>query len=245
MLEPFFISLNDSVVMTKIYSYILRYDDGAAPNPFWSICTLAICKPVIRRTAETGDWVIGTGSKNARCNDGVFHDLSDDLVYAMKVTKVLSLAEYDRYCQVHLPHKIPTRASNDWRIRMGDCIYAYGASEQPTIRPGVHGEGNRQRDLGGINVLLSDHFYYFGEAAVPLPTALLPLRQPTQGHRIIENAALVEKFEAWLQDFELNTLSGEPQLKHLFDRPHPKDTFSACAVCHLEEDAAEEVEVVC
>ncbi len=46
-----------------IYSYVLRYDDGVAPNPFFGFCTLAVCKPVIRRKAQVGDWIIGTGSK--------------------------------------------------------------------------------------------------------------------------------------------------------------------------------------
>lgn len=71
----------------KLYSYVLRYDDGAAPNPFWGTCTLTICKPDIRRKASVGDWVIGTGSKNSRLKDGNTYDLSDSVVYAMKVTK--------------------------------------------------------------------------------------------------------------------------------------------------------------
>ena len=48
-----------------LYSYTIPYDDGAAPNPYWGVLTLAICKPVIRRTAEIGDWVVGTGSKQS------------------------------------------------------------------------------------------------------------------------------------------------------------------------------------
>jgi len=231
--------------MTRIYSYVLRYDDGAAPNPFWGTCTLAICKPVIRRKAQPGDWVIGTGSKNARCNDRVIHNLSDRLVYAMKVVQVMSLDAYDRYCLVHLPHKIPTPSSSDWRQRMGDCIYAFGSTEQPVIRPGVHNEGNRVTDLGGLNVLLSDHFYYFGEEAVPLPTQLMSLRKQGQGHRIIENAVLVEQFETWIKDFALNTVAGQPQMRHVFDRPFPDKVFSLCSACHLEEDALEHEEVVC
>ena len=46
--------------MPNLFSYVLRYDDGAAPNPFWGTCTLAICKPAIRRKANLGDWVVGT-----------------------------------------------------------------------------------------------------------------------------------------------------------------------------------------
>lgn len=47
------------LLMTKIYSYVLRIDNGAAPNAFGQFCTLTICKPAIRRNAEIGDWVIG------------------------------------------------------------------------------------------------------------------------------------------------------------------------------------------
>ena len=84
--------------MSKIYSYVLRHDSGAAPNPFWGVCTLVICKPPIRRTAAVGDWVIDTGSVKATCNDGQQHDLSASLLYAMKITQIMTMEEYDRQC---------------------------------------------------------------------------------------------------------------------------------------------------
>jgi hypothetical protein len=43
--------------MARIYSYVVRYDSGFAPNPFYGYCTLATCKPDIRRGAEVGDLV--------------------------------------------------------------------------------------------------------------------------------------------------------------------------------------------
>ena len=61
----------------KLYSYCLKHDRGAAPNPFWGVCTLVICKPVIRRTADVGDWVVGFGSKNSPIGD-----VSGKVVYA-------------------------------------------------------------------------------------------------------------------------------------------------------------------
>jgi len=79
----------------KLYTYCLRYDDGAAPNPFWETCTLTICKPAIRRIASIGDWVAGTGSKNVKEHG----DLSKKLVYAMKITDKMTLKEYDEYCK--------------------------------------------------------------------------------------------------------------------------------------------------
>jgi len=51
--------------VAKLYTYCIPFDDDAAPNPYWGLCTLVICKPVIRRTANIGDWIVGTGSANA------------------------------------------------------------------------------------------------------------------------------------------------------------------------------------
>jgi len=85
--------------MKKIYSYVLKIDDGAAPNPYGGVCTLTICKPIIRRKSSVGDWVIGTGSKNAKLSDGKIHDFSNHLVYAMKITEKKYLKEYDKYCK--------------------------------------------------------------------------------------------------------------------------------------------------
>ena len=141
-------------------------------NTFGGTCTLTICKPVIRRTADIGDWVIGTGSKNAKCNDGKIHDLSQKIVYAMKVESIKSLQDYDPYCQTSLPDKIPDWSSTDWKRLVGDCIYDYSKSAVPTIRGKIHNESNRPTDLRGINALISNHFYYFGEKAVELPEGL-------------------------------------------------------------------------
>jgi len=42
----------------SLYSYVVRYDSGFAPNPFGGYCTLATCKPEIRKTAQLGDWLV-------------------------------------------------------------------------------------------------------------------------------------------------------------------------------------------
>ena len=70
----------------KIYSYVVRYDSGFAPNPFGKYCTLATCKPRIRKKAQIGDWVIGTGSVE---NVG-----NNKLMYAMKVKEIKSFEQY-------------------------------------------------------------------------------------------------------------------------------------------------------
>jgi hypothetical protein len=229
--------------MTKLYSYILRIDDGAAPNPFWNVCTLTICKPAIRRTAKIGDWIIGTGSKNSKCNDGNIYDLSDSLVYAMKVSNKMTLADYDNYCKQKLPNKIPSWFNKDWRRRMGDCIYNF-STEEPTIRKSVHNETNRKTDLSGLNTLLSNCFYYFGEEARPIPQQLKQIIKQNQGHKVIEQKELVENFENWIREFKVNKLYAHPQLRHEFDRAPTEEQISKCAVKYLADDDNEAEETL-
>ena len=69
--------------MPKLYSYCIPVDDGAAPNPFGNICTLTICKPVIRRSALVGDWVVATGSMQ--------YGFENKVIYAMEVTQKLTM----------------------------------------------------------------------------------------------------------------------------------------------------------
>lgn len=44
-----------------LYSYVVAHDFGFAPNPFDGLCTLATCKPDIRKKAAVGDYIVGTG----------------------------------------------------------------------------------------------------------------------------------------------------------------------------------------
>jgi hypothetical protein len=45
--------------MTRILRYILETDNGMAPCIDGGLVTLATCKPIIRRSARPGDWVLG------------------------------------------------------------------------------------------------------------------------------------------------------------------------------------------
>jgi len=185
--------------MPRLFTYTIPVDDGAAPNPFRGICSLAICKPGIRRVAKPEDWVAGLGSKDAPSGD-----LSGHLVYAMRVEEVLSLREYDRQAPLRWPHRIPNLQSADLSERLGDCIYDYSSGgPKPKQRPGVHGSANESIDLGGENVLLSSDFYYFGNRAWKLPDYLRPIRHQTQGHRSNSNAPHFDKFVMWLRGLRL------------------------------------------
>lgn len=213
--------------MTKIYSYVLRVDDGAAPNPFWGICTLVICKPRIRKSAEVGDWIVGTGSKRVKLADGKICDFSNKIVYAMKVTEKMTLCEYDGFCRKNLNKKIPDWENDDWRFRVGDCIYDYSKGNNPILRKGVHKKEHIDKDLSGIYALLSEHFYYFGEKAVKIPTGLREIIKKNQGHKCIRESNLIQKFEKWISRFEKNKIYGWPQMKWLFE----KEFFDCSSEC--------------
>lgn len=175
----------------RLYSYIVRVDDGAAPNPYHGMCTLAICKPAIRRTARVGDWIMGTGAASA--------GLSGHLVYAMRVDEAITLQEYDLRAPREWRHRLPDPSSRSRARRRGDCIYDYSAAPWPRQRPGVHNEDNRPVDLGGRNVLISRHYTYFGANAVALPAHLHPLVHSTQGHKWRMNASLFDAFVTWIE----------------------------------------------
>ncbi len=54
--------------------------------PFDNFCSLACCKPIIRKSANINDWIVGTGSKSSVGND--------KLVYAMKITEKIDFNDY-------------------------------------------------------------------------------------------------------------------------------------------------------
>ena len=194
----------------KLYSYCLKNDSGAAPNPYWGVCTLVICKPEIRKTANIGDWIVGIGSANSPIGD-----ISDCVVYAMKVTDRKTMKEYDQFCKNRLQGKIPDCNHKTYARRVGDCIYDYSASDNPELRDGVHNEGNRGTDLGGEYALLSDYFWYFGDKPVRLPKGLLPIRHPSPGHKSNANDPYIFEFIKWIENlpFQPNKIHGEPQMR--------------------------------
>lgn len=178
----------------RLYSYVLRYDDGAAPNPFYGICTLVICKPRIRLGAQEGDWVVGTGSAHSPLGDK-----RGWLVYAMKLTQPkLTLAKYDKWAKKHCRGKLPDPANSDIDRRCGDAIYDF-SGRKPKQRWSVHGQGEKKTDLSGRYALLSKQFFYFGSQPIELPKKLKKICHPTSGERWRPNEALKDDFVTWLE----------------------------------------------
>jgi hypothetical protein len=96
----------------RLHSYIVEHDKGFAPNPFHGVCTLAACKPKIRKYAGAGEYVIGTGSKK--------RGMQGRLIYLMKIFEVITFDQYwtDRRYLRKRPVMNGSRAQ-----RYGDNIY--------------------------------------------------------------------------------------------------------------------------
>lgn len=220
----------------RLFSYCIPVDDGAAPNPFFGVCTLVICKPVIRRIAEIGDWVVGVGSKNVNGKD-----YSGKLVYAMKISEKMSLKEYDELCRNELTEKIPDIYSTDYERKVGDCIYNFENDPKGKLRPSVHNLGNRTTDLSGLNALLSTHFYYFGDNPIPIPNHLTDIIKQGQGHKSDSNNNLRLDFLDWIESlgYKKNQIYGKPQIRIEF-KQSPEGGSNTCSTrCQndLEDEA--------
>ena len=163
----------------KLFSYIIKSDLGFSPNPFWGACTLACCKPAIRRTAEVGDWVVGIRGKmlykKLKLPKTIDPLQKYGIIYAMRVSDKLTFDEY----YVKFPEKRPDLKNAETIYRRGDNIYKpikkgdYEQLEsQHTIKKAFE---NKIKDLSGKFVLISDEFYYFGSKPIKIPNKLKSL----------------------------------------------------------------------
>lgn len=197
----------DNNFKPNLYSYIVKVDWGFSPNPFWGCCTLVCCKQDIRKQARVGDWVLGTGSvsNDYRKNES----FSKKIIYAMEITKVVSMQTYYDICKGNieseyytcLKNKMPDYDSNVYAKKVGDCIY-YDISKDykdANLERGVHAEDSKEIDLSGENALISNNFFYFGKNAIPIPEDLLHVVVKYQGFKYKTNVDYVGKFIKWIQ----------------------------------------------
>jgi len=173
----------------NIYSYIISHDSGFAPNPFWGFLTLACCKPVIRRRAAVGDWVIGLTSKR----------LGNNIVFVMRISEKVLFAEY--WIDKRFRSKRPNMKRDDHVYHYGDNIYkpiSKTKYQQKFLR---HSNNNgsenlrkKEHDLGGKYVLISNDFSYFGADPMKLPSQFKGLIL-MRGHKRFEYDETTSKNE--------------------------------------------------
>jgi hypothetical protein len=172
----------------SLFSYVVRHDLGFAPNPYGGLLTLATCKPRIRKTARKGDYLVGTGSA---ATVG-----STRLVYAARVSEVVSLADYG--CRPEFACKVP-RQSGQPHERCGDNIYVCDRGRWQQRPNNFHDAASIERDLSGENALVCREFRYFGIHAIAIPEHLQWMIKKGPGHKRITDDRLIDSIVAWLR----------------------------------------------
>jgi hypothetical protein len=191
------------------YSYKIEHDFGLAPNPFGGYCTLAVCKPAIRRNKnlEIGDWIFGTGSVKLKC---LHH-----LIYAMKTEEIITFQKY--WEDPRFQYKKPV--INGSLVQLyGDNFYHQNEKGKWIQENSAHSISNNKPnnehlriDTGGENVIISRTFYYFGSSSFLIPEKYWKIC--SEGRSLKSNAIpekIAESFVKWLEKKFAPGIYGDP-----------------------------------
>lgn len=199
-----------------LYSYVIRYDSGFAPNPFYGHCSLATCKPLIRNSAKIGDWIIGSGSADKKIKQG------GRIVYAMRVSEILSFNEY--FYDSRFENKKPILTGSRKQAR-GDNIYHQEDGQWHQLdsyhsqKDGNPNQDHINRDTNVDKVLISNHYIYFGADGPHIPDELQSegkyLCHGGRGRSKFSSsnandAVMIGEFISWLDSFGENGFLGHP-----------------------------------
>lgn len=198
-------------MVPRLHSYVIDHDYGFAPNPFYGVCSLATCKPRIRKHAGIGDYIVGTGcAKRGR---------RGYLVYFMRVDEATDFDHYwrDARFRVKRPY---LRGSK--KQAYGDNIYHHdrrtGEWRQEDSfhsRPGRTNRENLEHDTRITDrVLLGRDFAYWGGAGPKIPAQFRRWQDydicSGRGHQNRFPPELVEAFIAWLRSLGKQGFVGNP-----------------------------------
>lgn len=151
---------------SHLYTYAVTRDFGFAPNPFHGLCTLATCKPDIRKAAKASDWILGIGGSKLKT-------VKRKCIFLMKVSEKISFQDYWNDFRFNL--KKPSRNGSQVQM-LGDNIYHRDKSGKWLQEDSHHSnpDGTRNienlvRDTGRCDqMLISNCFFYFGSEAIPI-----------------------------------------------------------------------------
>lgn len=196
----------------KLYSYVVARDYGFAPNPFVGTCTLATCKPLIRKNAGIGDWIVGTG--------GSKYKLMGHVVFVMRVTEALT---YDQYwSDARFALKKPS-LTGSFKQAFGDNIYHSNTrtgkwvqvNSHHSLETGAPNPKNIEHDTQTTRVLLSSEYIYWGATGPRIPTRYLTSKTlkicvGRRGHTVCTSEKDIRSFTSWLKSFNVTGFAGAP-----------------------------------
>jgi hypothetical protein len=172
----------------KLWRYVIRNNDGSAPNYDPPFTTLAICKPRIRKGARPGDLVLAFAGR----------EIAPDphrVVWAGVVHEKLTFEQY--WADVRFQGKKPHATD------VPDNIYEPGPLGLRQVRNPIHNEGNVVRDCSGVFVLVMEPSWRLIPEASSLPEQFEHLRMlpgNRRGHRKDDlSCADADELVAWLK----------------------------------------------
>lgn len=190
----------------EYFSYVVEHDYGLAPNPFGGYCTLAVCKPDIRKNKNLniGDWVIGTGSQKL--------ERLNHMIFAMKLEEKLTFDEYweDKRFQYKKP------IVNGSLVQMyGDNFYHKDSKTQEWIQEisahsTIQKEKHLIKDTSSEIVLISQKFYYLGDQSLLIPKEFNKICKKRQGMKYKGLNKVGEKVINWLAENCEIGINGDP-----------------------------------
>ncbi len=189
----------------RLYEYVITRDFGFAPNPYYEICTLATCKPKIRKTAQIGDWVAGFG--------GSATQVKGCLVYIMRVSEKITFDEY--WENERFNKKKPTFLKSR-KASYGDNIYYHNEKGEWSQENSHHSFEestnyiNLKKDTSQDSVVISDQFWYFGNNACKLPDQFNSLIHHGRAHKIENNETIIRSLVKWLEINYEQGINGRP-----------------------------------
>ena len=99
-----------------LYLYVVDRDFGFAPNPFHGVCTLATCKPKIRKFAKVGDWIIarhGKGIIVVSNNQSMYKIFSGNLIKSGQINDIKkAIDQINRFDKIKLRELYKQKLAN-------------------------------------------------------------------------------------------------------------------------------------
>jgi hypothetical protein len=166
--------------MPRIFFYKLTADNGGAPCVERGLLSLAICKPMIRGSAEDGDLIFGFSANSLRRDNR--------LLFVARVTDTLRNGKYFK------DSRYAWRDDCIYRFRAGRFVRRKGARHHPHREDLTHDLGTYP-NYPRANVLLSNDFRYFGREGTNEYKSKFPLVKDAverlgRGHRVPDGEAL-------------------------------------------------------
>lgn len=196
----------------RIFSYVVARDYGFAPNPFHGFCTLATCKPKIRKTAGIGDWVVGTGSADKRKKRGNL------LVYVMRVEEIMT---YNEYWNDPRFHRKRPNLQGSRKQAFGDNIYYRDAEDwcqqnsHHSHEDGKPNQKNIAHDTKTDRILVSEEYVYWGGEGPEIPSKFRDykgedIRKKNSSHKSNFSREFIDEFVEWFRSLPEHGCLGRP-----------------------------------